>query len=146
MQCIMKKEDKSMLDVENVETAGERWCNLNWRTPLNSSLCMFIGMKHISPTFLVISYQCIWGWHHLQKPSPQMSFHIFFCYFFPTHISADCWIAHRSPAGHDSFKCVHDWCEAGWRRPSAPPNKNPGYAGAYSHRIVTRSMLVAILE
>ena len=29
MQCLMKKEDKSLLDVENVETAGEKCCNLN---------------------------------------------------------------------------------------------------------------------
>ena len=45
MQCFMKKEYKSILDVENVETTGE------------SSLCTFIGMKHINLTY--ISYQCI---------------------------------------------------------------------------------------
>ena len=49
-----KKEDKSLLDVENVETAVERCCNLTRRTPLNCSLCMFIGMKHISPKFSYI--------------------------------------------------------------------------------------------
>ena len=42
MQCFMKKEDTCLIDVENVETTGERCCHLSWRTPLNSSLCRFI--------------------------------------------------------------------------------------------------------
>ena len=29
MQCFMKKDDKSMLDVEHVETAGGRCCHLS---------------------------------------------------------------------------------------------------------------------
>ena len=29
MQCFMKKEDKSLIDVENVETKGERCCDLS---------------------------------------------------------------------------------------------------------------------
>ena len=29
MQCFVKKEDKSLIDVENVETTGERCCHLN---------------------------------------------------------------------------------------------------------------------
>ena len=28
-QCLMKKEDKSLIDVENVETSGERCCHLS---------------------------------------------------------------------------------------------------------------------
>ena len=28
MQCFMKKEDKSLLEVENVETTDERFCHL----------------------------------------------------------------------------------------------------------------------
>ena len=59
MQCAMKKEDKSLMGVENVETIGERWCHLSCRTQLNSSVCTFIGMKHISPRYICISYQCI---------------------------------------------------------------------------------------
>ena len=50
----MKKEDISLIDVENVETTGERCRHLSRRTPLNSSLCTVIGMKHISPTFMYI--------------------------------------------------------------------------------------------
>ena len=60
------------------------------------------------------------------KTLPQMSFHLkkkflFISLWGSTHDSADCWSAHRSSAACDSFKCVHDWCEAGWRRPGAPP-------------------------
>ena len=74
----------------------------------------------------------IWGWQHLQKPSPKCHF-IYICLLFlfrSTHGSGDCWSARRSSAARDSFKRVHDWCKAGWRRPGAPPppNKNPGYA------------------
>ena len=29
MQCFMKKEDKSLIDVDNVETTGERCCYLS---------------------------------------------------------------------------------------------------------------------
>ena len=29
MQCFMKKEEKSLIDVENVETTGERCCHLS---------------------------------------------------------------------------------------------------------------------
>ena len=121
-----------LIDVQNVETTGERCCHLSWRTALNSSLCTFIGMKHTSPTCtlnLCVAYQCIWGWQHLQKPSSQMAFHLYFLLFWfrsgaPPMYSGDWWsanIAHRSPAAHDSFKRVHDWCKAGWRRPGDPP-------------------------
>ena len=43
MQCLMKKEDKSLIDLEHVETTGERWCT-------------FIGIKHISPAFMYINH------------------------------------------------------------------------------------------
>ena len=29
VQCFMKKEDTSLIDVENVETTGERCCHLS---------------------------------------------------------------------------------------------------------------------
>ena len=29
LQCLMKKEDKSQMDVENVETTAERCCHLS---------------------------------------------------------------------------------------------------------------------
>ena len=77
---------------------------------------------------LCISYQCIWGWQHLPKPSPKCNFpkqnSIFFSLWGSTYDSADCWSAHRPPSARDSFKRVHDWCKAGWRRPGPPPNKN----------------------
>ena len=41
--------------------------------------------------------------------------------FVAIFISPWLWSAHRSSAARDSFKRVHDWCKAGWRRPGAPP-------------------------
>ena len=85
---------------------------------------------------LCISYQCIWGYNIYKNPPPNVISPIFFAIFISLwgsiQDSADCWSAHRSSAVRDSFKRVHDWCKAGWRRPGAPPpNKNPGYAGGW---------------
>ena len=78
MHCFMKMEDKSLLDVENVETTGERCCNLNCRTPLNCSLCWprFIGMKHISHTFSYIIPMYL-RLTRFTKPSPKCHFTYF---------------------------------------------------------------------
>ena len=127
MQCYMKKEDNSLIYVESAETTGERCRHLSWRTPLNSSLCTFIGMKHISPTFMHIIPMYL-RLTTFTKTLPQMSFHLYFFAIFislwgSTHDSADCCSAHRSSATRDSFKRVHDWCKAGWRRPGDPPKQ-----------------------
>ena len=73
MQCFMRKEDKSLIDVENVETTGKRCCHLSWRKKLNSSLCMFFGMKYSSPIFMYIvpMYSRLTTF---TKTLPQMSF------------------------------------------------------------------------
>ena len=79
-----KKEDKSLLDVENVETAVERCCNLTRRTPLNCSLCMFIGMNHISPKFsyIIPIYLMLTPF---TKTLPKCHFTYFFCYKHREH-------------------------------------------------------------
>ncbi len=134
MQCYMKKEDNGLIDVESAETTGDAM----WATnSLTSSLCTFIGIKHISPTFMYIIPMNL-RLTTFTKTLPQLSFHLYFFAIFislwgSTHDSADCWSAHISSAARDSFKRVHDWCKARWRRPGAPPpNKNPGYAGVHS--------------
>ena len=122
----MKKEDKSLIDVENDETTGERCCHLSWRTPLNSSLCTFIEMKHISPTFCVYHTNVFEAGNIYQNPPPKCNFpkqnSIFFSLWGSTYDSADCWSAHRPPSARDSFKRVHDWWVAS---AGCPPNKNP---------------------
>ena len=50
-------------------------------------------------------------------------FAIFISLWDSTHDSADCWSAHRPPAARDSFKRVHERCEAGWRRSGRPQTK-----------------------
>ena len=71
---------------------------------------------------IILAYQCIWGWQHLQKPSPKCHFtYIFWLFIFrSTHDSAECWRAHRSPVCVESAAGCH------------PPNKNPAYAGGGS--------------
>ena len=81
MQCYTKKEDNSLIDVESAETTGDRCRHLSWRTPLNSSLCTFIRMKHISPTFMYIIPMFL-RLTTFTKTLPQMSFHLYFCYFY----------------------------------------------------------------
>ena len=75
-------------------------------------------------TYIYVYHQCIWGWQHLQKSSSKVISPIFFLLFL-WHDSADCWSAHRSPAAHDSFKNMQDWCKAGWCRPGPPQTKIP---------------------
>ena len=45
MQCFMKKEDKSLLDVENIETAGER-CRPLLLSELTNTIELFIVCVH----------------------------------------------------------------------------------------------------
>ena len=78
MQCFIKKEDKSLIDVENVETTGERCCHLSRRTALNSPLCAFIGMKHISPTFYVYRMNVFEADNIYKKKLPNVISPIFF--------------------------------------------------------------------
>ena len=78
-----EKEDKSTLDVDNVETTGERCCHLSLRTPLNCSMCrynMFIRMKHISPAFKYIITMYL-RLTTFTKTLPQMSFQLFVAIF-----------------------------------------------------------------
>ena len=67
MQCFVKKEYKSMLDVENVETTGE------------SSLCTFIGMKHINFTYVYVYHTNVFEAENIYKKTPRnVSSPIFF--------------------------------------------------------------------
>ena len=98
MQCYMKKEDNSLIDVEDAETTGERCRHLSWRTPLNSSLCTFIGMKHISPTFMYIIPMYL-RLTTFTKTLPQMSFHLYIFRYFYFALGLHpwlCWLLERS--------------------------------------------------
>ena len=96
---------------------GERSCHLtNTVTNTTVQSCTFIGMKHISPTFM--------GWQHLRKHPPNVISPIFFCYFYfalGLHPWLCC-ISHkkrRPAAARDSFIRVHHWCMA-WLGAPAP--------------------------
>ena len=97
--------------------------------------------KHISHTFMYLRLTTF-----TKKTSPNnchFTYYIFFYFYFAlglhpvtTLLTAG---ALTSPAARDSFKRVHDWCKAGWRRSGAPPppNKNPGYSGGSASRLLS---------
>ena len=123
MQCYMKKEDNSLIDIENVETTGERYRHLSWRTPLNSSLCTFIGMKHISPTFMYIIPMCLRLTTFTKKPPPNViSPYIFWLFLFRsgTLLTAGALTGHRLPATASNV-CTTEARLGGVGRVAPPP-------------------------
>ena len=84
VQCFMKTKDKSLLDVENVETTGvAMWADEHYWTVH----CVCSAEWSSFHLHLGISYQCIWGWQHCKHithargaytHAHQMSFHPFF--------------------------------------------------------------------
>ena len=86
---------------------------------------------------LCISYQCIWGWQHLQKPSPKCHITYIFCYFYfalGLHPWL-CWLLESSQILgclrqlQTCARLMQGWVASAGCPP--PPNKNPGYTGAY---------------
>ena len=75
---------------------------------MNSSLCTFIGIKHISPTSMYNHTNVFDADNNYKNPPPNVISPIFFVIFISlwgsTHDSAYCWSAHISPAARDSFK------------------------------------------
>ena len=134
MQCFMRKEDKRLIDVENVETTGKRCCHLSWRTQLNGSLCMFFGMKYSSPIFMYIvpMYSRL---TKLTKTLPQMSF-LFRSGAHPWL----CWQLERSqvPSCTRQLETCARLMQGWVASARCPPNKNPGYAGVFSPAMVGR--------
>ena len=122
MQCFMKQDDKSLIDVENVETTCERCCHHadehHWTVHCVRSSEWSTSM-YIIPMYLRLT--------PFTKPSLEWHFTYMFCYFISlwgsTRDSADDWTVHTSAAARDSLKRVRDGCKVGWRRPGAPPTK-----------------------
>ena len=143
---IMKKEDKSLIDVEHVETTGERCRHLSWRTPLNSSLFTFIGMKHISPTFYVY-HTNVFEADNIYKNPPPNVISQFFCYFYfalGLHPWL-CWLLERSqiPSCPRQLQtCARLHARLGGVGRVSPPNENPGYAGAWVIVISAGSLML----
>ena len=111
MQCYMKKEDNSLIDVENVETTCRRKVS---PSELTNTIEQFIVCVHRNEAHFTYIYVYHTKWlTTFTKTLPQMSFHLYLFAIFislwgSTHDSAHCWSAHRSSATRDSFKRVHD--------------------------------------
>ena len=131
MPCFMKREDKSLIYVDNVETTGERCCHLSPRTPLNSAVCTFIGMKQISHTFMYI-IPVYFRLTAFTKTLPEMSFDGFFLLFVSlyimTRLTAGVLTYPQLPATASNMCTTDAWLGAVDRVPP-PTIKNPGYAG-----------------
>ena len=74
-QCFMKKEDKGLIDVENVETTGERCCHLNSSFHRNEAHFTYIYVYHTN----VFEADNIY-----KNPPPNVISSILFCYFYFT--------------------------------------------------------------
>ena len=125
MHYFMKKEDRSLLEVENVETTGERCCHLT------DTIEQFIVYVHRNEAHF--TYVCIWGWQHLQKPSLKCHFTYIFCYFYFA-LGLHPWLrwllecSQIPSCPRQLQKCAR--LMQGWvASAGCLPNKNPGYAG-----------------
>ena len=104
MECFMKKEDKSLIDVENVVTTGKRCCS-----ELTNTIQQFMVYVHRNEAYFTYIFMYIIPMYlrltTFTKTLTQMPFHLYFLAIFilfwgATHDSADCWSAHRSPASN----------------------------------------------
>ena len=100
---------------------------------LNSSLCTFIGMKHISPTFMYIIPMYL-RLTTFTKTLPQMSFHLSFCYFYfappMTLLTAGALTDYRLPAAASNV-CTTDARLGGVGQVPPPPKQKSWLGGVY---------------
>ena len=91
---------------------------------LTNTIELFIGMKHISPTFRYIMPMYL-RLTTFTKTLPQMSFHLFCLLWGSNHNSDDCWSAHRSPAARETASnvCTADARLGGVGRVPPPQSK-----------------------
>ena len=108
MQCFMKKEDKSLIDVDNYrrKVLPSELTNTieQFMVYVNRIEAHFTYIKYSMPMYLRLTT--------FTQTLPQMSFLLYFVAIFillwgSTHDSVDWWSAHRPPAARDSFKRVH---------------------------------------
>ena len=126
----MKKGDKCLIDVENVKLQAKGvafWADEHHWTVQS---CTLIGMKHISSTLMYIIPMYL-RLTTFTKTLPQMSFHLHFVAFFrsgaPSMTLLTAGALTAIQAARDSFTRAHDWCNAGWRRPGGPLQKQKSW-------------------
>ena len=120
MQCFMKKEHTSLIDVEHVEPSARLKALPSELTNTIEHFIVYVHRNEAhSPTCMYIIPMYLWV-TTFTKTVPKLCFAICISLWGSTHDSDDCWSAHRSPAARDSFKRVHDRCKAGWRHSGAP--------------------------
>ena len=109
MQCFVEKEDKSLIDVENVETAGETKVLPSELTNTIEQFIVYVDRNESHYTYIYVYHTNVFEADNIYTQKlPQMSFHLFFFAILFLFDSADCWGAPRPPATRDRFKRVHD--------------------------------------
>ena len=105
-------------------------------------MCTFIGMKHISPTFMYIIPMYV-RLTTFTKTLSQMSFHLYFLLFLfrsgappMTLLTAGALTDHQLPATAPNV-CMTD-ARLGSVGRVPPPNKNPGFADELWHVLQRR--------
>ena len=108
----MKKEDKSLIDVENVETTARRKVLPSELTNAMEQFIVYVHRNKAHFTYICVYYTNVFEADNIYKnPPPNVispKKNQFFSLWDSTNDSADCWSAHRSPSARDSFKRVHD--------------------------------------
>ena len=136
----MKKEDKSLIDVENVETTGERCCH-HVPSELTNTIEQFLVYVHRNEapfTYIVYIIPMYSRLPTFTKTLPQMSFPLKKILFFRsgaspmTLLTAGALIDPHMPATASNV-CTND-VRLGDVGRVPPPNKNPGYAGVLGGR------------
>ena len=127
-----EKEDKSLIDVENVETTGEKCCHLSWLTNTYHWTVQCVRSSEAHFTYINYVYHSnVFEADNIytQKTPTKWDFTNIFCYFYfalGLHTWL-CWLLKRSQipsCPRDSFKRVHDWC-IGWAASAGcPPTKS----------------------
>ena len=108
-----KKEDKSLMDVENLETTGELKVLPSELTNTIEHFIVYVHRNEAHFTYIYVYHTHVFEADNMYKnPPPSVISPILFAIFIfalglhRPHDSVDCWSAHRSPAARNSFKRV----------------------------------------
>ena len=81
MQCFMKKEDKSLIDVDNVESTGERCCHELTNTI--EPCIVYVHRNEAHFTYIYVHHTNVFEADNIYKnPPPNVISPIFICYFY----------------------------------------------------------------
>ena len=88
MQCFIKKEDESLIDVDTFETTGEE-CVASELTNTIEQLIVYVHQNEAHFTYIYLYHTTVFETDNIYKnPSPKCNFTYIFSYFY-TPVAAD---------------------------------------------------------